>query len=78
MTLSLTWGVCNMNRAFKYTQNGLKIDSVDQKLFKFQLTDCGNFSQGAGTPGTEIDIGVFTAGGENVKRRKFSCLILLA
>jgi hypothetical protein len=28
----------------------LKIDSVDQK---FNLLECGNFSQDAGTPGTE-------------------------
>jgi hypothetical protein len=33
----------------------LKIDSVDQKLFKIQLT-CGNFSQGAGTPYAQRDI----------------------
>jgi hypothetical protein len=25
----------------------------DKKLFKIQLTVCGNFLQGAGTPGTE-------------------------
>jgi hypothetical protein len=35
---------------FKNTLNWLKIDSVDQK---FNWLECGNFSQGAGTPGTE-------------------------
>jgi hypothetical protein len=35
---------------FKNTLNGLKIDSVDQK---FNWLERGNFSQNAGTPGTE-------------------------
>jgi hypothetical protein len=35
---------------FKNKLNGLKIDSVDQK---FYWLECGNFSQDAGTPGTE-------------------------
>jgi hypothetical protein len=35
---------------FKNTQNWLKIDSVDQK---FNWLECGNFSQDAGTSGTE-------------------------
>jgi hypothetical protein len=35
---------------FKNTLNWLKIDSVDQK---FNWLECGNFSQDAGTPGTE-------------------------
>jgi hypothetical protein len=40
-------------RAFsvlKNTLHCLKIDSVDQK---FKRLECGNFSQDAGTPGTE-------------------------
>jgi hypothetical protein len=46
-------------RAFivlKNTQNWLNIYSVDQRLFKIQLTRVWNFSQGDGTPGTERDI----------------------
>jgi hypothetical protein len=35
---------------FTNTLNWLKIDSVDQK---FNWLECGNFSQDAGTPGTE-------------------------
>jgi hypothetical protein len=35
---------------FKHTLKWLKIDSVDQK---FYWLECGNFSQDAGTPGTE-------------------------
>jgi hypothetical protein len=35
---------------FKNTLNWLKIDSVDEK---FNWLECGNFSQDAGTPGTE-------------------------
>jgi hypothetical protein len=35
---------------FKNMLNWLKIDSVDQK---FYWLECGNFSQDAGTPGTE-------------------------
>jgi hypothetical protein len=35
---------------FKNTLNWLKTDSVDQK---FYWLECGNFSQDAGTPGTE-------------------------
>jgi hypothetical protein len=38
---------------FKNTLNWLKIDSVDQK---FNWLECGNFSQDAGTPGTETVI----------------------
>jgi hypothetical protein len=34
---------------FKNTLNWLKIDSVDQKFY----LECGNFSQDAGTPGTQ-------------------------
>jgi hypothetical protein len=34
----------------------LKIDSVDQKLFKIQLTVYENFSQVSGTPGIERNI----------------------
>jgi hypothetical protein len=45
---------------FKNTLNWLKIDSVDQKF------NCGNFSQDAGTPGTESHC-VFTASSERVK-----------
>jgi hypothetical protein len=52
-------------KAFKNTHITLKINSVDQHLLKIQLTDCGTFSQGGGTPGTETDC-VFTAGSERV------------
>jgi hypothetical protein len=41
---------------FTNTLNWLKIDSVNQKLFKFNWPESGNFSQGAGTPGTDKDI----------------------
>jgi hypothetical protein len=45
----------------KHKKNWLQIDSVGQKL----STVWGNFSQGAGTPGTQRDIEL-TAGSERV------------
>jgi hypothetical protein len=48
---------CNQTQrafnVFKNKLNWLKIDSVDQK---FNWLECGNFSQDAGTPGTETVI----------------------
>jgi hypothetical protein len=42
-----------------------------QKLIKIQLTrlECGNFSQGAGTPGTERDIALSQLTVKELKRK---------
>jgi hypothetical protein len=52
--IDLGWLYCKQTQrafnVFKNTLNWLKIDSVDQKL---NWLECGNFSQDAGTPGTE-------------------------
>jgi hypothetical protein len=45
--------LCFMPYESRCTKRVLQIDSVDQKLFKFQSTMWGNFSQGTGTPGTQ-------------------------
>jgi hypothetical protein len=64
----LTWGVYNANRRTPHcsqtnTKKILQINSVGQKL----STVWGNFSQGAGMPGTESERHwVFTAGGEKL------------
>jgi hypothetical protein len=56
MTLFIDLGCLNCKQAqralnvFKNTLNWLKIDLVNQK---FNWLECGNFSQDAGTPGTE-------------------------
>jgi hypothetical protein len=56
MTLFIDLGCLSCNQTqrafnvFKNTLNWLKIDSVDQQ---FYWLECGNFSQDAGTPGSE-------------------------
>jgi hypothetical protein len=52
---------------FKNTLNWLKIDSVDQK---FNRLECGNFSQDAGTHGTERVIAFLQLAVKGLKKKK--------
>jgi hypothetical protein len=64
-------------RAFIVLQNTLnwwKIDSVDQK---FNWLECGNFSQDAGTPGTERVIGFSQLAVKGLNKKfKFKSIVL--
>jgi hypothetical protein len=61
MTLLLTWGVYLfiLQREAKSIHKHTKLIEnrfSGYSLLKIKLTDCENFSRGAGTPGTERDI----------------------
>jgi hypothetical protein len=75
MTLLLTWGIYIGNRRiehsmFKKKINWLKIDLVDQKLFKIQLTKMWELVTRRWNAWHWEKHCIFTAGGERVKEKK--------
>jgi hypothetical protein len=61
---------------FKNTLNWLKIDSVDQSHSNFNWLECGIFSQGVVTPGTERDIAFSQLAVKGLKKDQQSRVLL--